>query len=103
MKAVLFCVQTHLPGYVKEFDRLKEKGMDVLACVSVNDAYVMAAWGEIQQVAGKIRMLADTTGAFTKVGQYWGRDLVEVIVRYVSCAGCGSGARRDKSARQHPV
>ena len=55
---------------MKEFDQLKEKGMDVLACVSVNDAYVMAAWGENQQVAGKIRMLADTTGAFTKVSHY---------------------------------
>ena len=59
--------QTHLPGYVEDYDQIKAKGVDVIACVSVNDAFVMEAWGESQGAKGKIRMLADTTGEFTKV------------------------------------
>jgi len=60
------CSQTHLPGYVEDYDQIKAKGVDVIACVSVNDAFVMEAWGESQGAKGKIRMLADTTGEFTK-------------------------------------
>ena len=59
--------QTHLPGYVDNFDVLKSKGVEVVACVSVNDAFVMDAWGKSQGATGKIRMLADTSGEFTKV------------------------------------
>lgn len=62
-------VQTHLPGYVADADKIKEKGVDVIACVSVNDAFVMSAWGESSGATGKIRMLADTAAEFTKVGQ----------------------------------
>lgn len=59
--------QTHLPGYVEDYEKLKAKGVEVIACISVNDAFVMAAWGEANRAEGKIRMLADTNGTFTKV------------------------------------
>ena len=52
---------------MEDFEALKSKGVEVVACVSINDAFVMAAWGESQGANGKIRMLADTTGEFTKV------------------------------------
>ncbi len=60
------CDKTHLPGYVESFDTLKAKGIDQVACVAVNDAFVMAAWGESQGAAGKVRMLADPGADFTK-------------------------------------
>jgi len=59
------CSKTHLPGYVEKAEELTSKGAEVIACVSVNDPFVMDAWGKAQG-AGKIRMLADTCGAFTK-------------------------------------
>jgi len=60
------CTITHLPGYIADYDKLKAKGVDVVACVSVNDPFVMAAWGEASKADGKVRMLADTCGEFTK-------------------------------------
>lgn len=60
------CSKTHLPGYVTDFDKLKGKGIDSIACVAVNDAFVMDAWGEAHGANGKIRMLADPAGAYTK-------------------------------------
>nr|XP_058965980.1 peroxiredoxin-5, mitochondrial-like [Pocillopora verrucosa] len=60
------CSKTHLPGYVEDFEKFKEKGVDIVACISVNDPFVMAAWGEAHKCDGKIRMLADTQGEFTK-------------------------------------
>ncbi|XP_013386184.1 peroxiredoxin-5, mitochondrial-like [Lingula anatina] len=60
------CSKTHLPGYVQNFDKLKAKGMDVVACIAVNDPFVMDAWGENQGANGKIRMLADYKGEFAK-------------------------------------
>jgi len=60
------CSKTHLPGYVDKFATIKEKGVDLVACVSVNDPFVMEAWGEAHHATGKIRMLADTNGEFTK-------------------------------------
>ncbi|XP_023217763.1 peroxiredoxin-5, mitochondrial-like [Centruroides sculpturatus] len=60
------CSKTHLPGYVQDYDQLKQKGIDVIACVAVNDPFVMEAWGKDQKAEGKIRMLADTTAEFTK-------------------------------------
>ena len=59
--------QTHLPGYINDYDKLKASGVEVVACVAVNDVFVMAAWGESQNAAGKVRMLADPCGDFTKV------------------------------------
>lgn len=60
------CSKTHLPGFVNDVDALKSKGVEVVACVSVNDPFVMAAWGENMKAEGKIRMLADTGCEFTK-------------------------------------
>ncbi|XP_063427493.1 peroxiredoxin-5, mitochondrial-like [Mytilus trossulus] len=60
------CSMTHLPGYVTNFDKMKSKGVDSVACISVNDPFVMGAWGKEQKADGKVRMLADTCGAFTK-------------------------------------
>ncbi|KAK5859039.1 hypothetical protein PBY51_003134 [Eleginops maclovinus] len=60
------CSKTHLPGFVEQAADLKGKGMQEVACISVNDAFVMAAWGKEHGTDGKIRMLADPTGAFTK-------------------------------------
>lgn len=53
-------LQTHLPGYVSDREKLKEAGAEVVACVSVNDPYVMAAWGEAYGAGDKVEMLADT-------------------------------------------
>ena len=50
-----------------DYEQLKAKGIDVLACLTVNDAFVTAAWGEACGTEGKIRMLADATAAYTKV------------------------------------
>ncbi|XP_008288320.1 peroxiredoxin-5, mitochondrial [Stegastes partitus] len=60
------CSKTHLPGFVQQAGDLKAKGIQEVACVSVNDAFVMAAWGKEHGADGKVRMLADPTGAFTK-------------------------------------
>jgi 2-Cys peroxiredoxin 5 len=60
------CSNTHLPGYVNDFDAIKAKGVDQIACVAVNDAFVMNAWGEAHGANGKIRMLADPLAEFTK-------------------------------------
>jgi peroxiredoxin len=60
------CSQKHLPGYVQELAQLKAKGIDMVACLSVNDAFVMKAWAEQHEALGKITMLADGSAAFTK-------------------------------------
>lgn len=60
------CSAQHVPGYLKQHDALKAKGVDEIWCVSVNDAFVMGAWGRDQQCGGKIRMMADGSGEFTK-------------------------------------
>jgi len=59
------CSAAHLPGYVVSADELKAKGIDVIICLSVNDAFVMNAWGEAQN-AENIMMLADGDGSYTK-------------------------------------
>lgn len=58
------CSMTHLPGYVVNADKLKAAGVDTIACLSVNDAFVMDAWGKAQN-AEHILMLADGNGDFT--------------------------------------
>ena len=60
------CSQKHLPGYVAKLDELKAQGVDMVACLSVNDAWVMKAWAEQHDALGKIVMLADGSGAFSK-------------------------------------
>ena len=60
------CSAKHLPSFVQNADAIKAKGVDAIACVSVNDAFVMGAWGEQQKVGNKIMMLADGNGDLTK-------------------------------------
>jgi peroxiredoxin len=60
------CSSKHLPSYVSEHDALKAKGIDLIACLSVNDSAVMKAWGEAHGALGKIVMLADGNAELTK-------------------------------------
>ncbi|MEZ5998946.1 MAG: peroxiredoxin [Hyphomonas sp.] len=60
------CSARHLPGYVDHLDDLKAKGVDEVVCTSVNDVFVMGAWGKSAGADGKVRMLADGNGAFAK-------------------------------------
>lgn len=59
------CSNTHLPGYVVLADQIKAKGVDAIACLSVNDAFVMSAWGKSQN-ADELLMVADGNADFTK-------------------------------------
>jgi peroxiredoxin len=60
------CSAKHLPGFIQNSDALKAKGIDTIACVSVNDAFVMGAWGEQQKAGDKVMMLADGNGDFAR-------------------------------------
>ena len=74
-KAILFalpgaftpgCSMKHVPGFVRHHDEIKAKGIDLIACLSVNDAFVMGAWEKDQKAEGKVMMLADGNADFTK-------------------------------------
>jgi glutaredoxin/glutathione-dependent peroxiredoxin len=60
------CSAKHVPGYVEKADELRQAGIDEVWCVSVNDAFVMGAWGRDQKTAGKVRMMADGSADFAK-------------------------------------
>ena len=60
------CSDHHLPGFVIRAEDLKAKGVDTVACVSVNDAFVMKAWGQTQDVGDKVVLIADGNGDFTR-------------------------------------
>jgi peroxiredoxin len=60
------CSAQHVPGYVQQAEALKAKGVDEIWCVSVNDAFVMGAWGRDQKSTGVVRMMADGSGVYTK-------------------------------------
>ena len=60
------CSAKHLPGFIQHADELKQKGVDTIACLSVNDAFVMGAWGDQQGAGEKVVMLADGNGDFTR-------------------------------------
>jgi peroxiredoxin len=60
------CSAKHLPGFVKNADAIKAKGVDEIACVAVNDAFVMDAWGKGQSADGKVTMLADGSAKLAK-------------------------------------
>jgi peroxiredoxin len=60
------CSQRHLPGYVDKAAALKAKGIDAIVCTSVNDAFVMGAWGKDQKTEDKVMMLADGSGDFAR-------------------------------------
>jgi len=60
------CSAKHVPGYLQHYDTLKGRGVDEIWCVSVNDAFVMGAWGRDQHATGKVRMMADGSADFTR-------------------------------------
>jgi len=60
------CSEKHVPGFLEHHAQFKAAGIDEIWCVSVNDAFVMGAWGEQQHVQGKIRMFGDGSAEFTK-------------------------------------
>jgi glutaredoxin/glutathione-dependent peroxiredoxin len=60
------CDARHLPGYVEHADALRAKGVDTIACMAVNDVFVMKAWGKASGVDGKVLMLADGNGDYAK-------------------------------------
>jgi glutaredoxin/glutathione-dependent peroxiredoxin len=60
------CSAKHVPSYLASYDKLKARGVDEIVCISVNDAFVMGAWGRDQKSEGKVRMLADGSGEYTK-------------------------------------
>jgi len=79
------CSSKHLPGYVLHYDDLRAKGIDEVWCISVNDGYVMAAWGREHDAGGKVRMLGDGNAEFVKkLG----------LERDLSDSGMGLRARR---------
>ncbi len=60
------CSAKHLPGFVQHADAIKSKGVDTIACISVNDAFVMGAWGKDQGVGDKVMMVADGSAKFAE-------------------------------------
>src|SRR4051812_31377542 len=60
------CSAKHVPGYVANYDALRDKKVDEIWCVAVNDGYVMAAWGRDEKALGKVRFLGDGAADFTK-------------------------------------
>jgi len=60
------CSAKHLPGYIKNAEAFKAKGVDTIACMAVNDVFVMSAWGESSKASGKVSMLADGNGEYAR-------------------------------------
>jgi peroxiredoxin len=60
------CSEQHLPGYIANADAIRAKGVDDIICVSVNDAFVMGAWGQDRGAGDAVRMIADGNGDFAK-------------------------------------
>ena len=60
------CSAAHLPGYVALADQIKAKGVDIIACVSVNDAFVMKAWGDHLGIGDEVRLLSDGNGEYSQ-------------------------------------
>src|ERR1700756_617304 len=60
------CDAKHLPGFVQLADQIRAKGVDTIACMAVNDVFVMSAWGKAQGVGDKVLMLADGNGEYSK-------------------------------------
>jgi glutaredoxin/glutathione-dependent peroxiredoxin len=60
------CSMNHLPGYVRHAEEILAKGVDTIACMAVNDTFVMDAWGKDKNVGNQVRMLADGNGSYTK-------------------------------------
>ena len=79
------CSAKHLPGFVAHYDAFKELGVDAIGCLSVNDPFVMSAWGEIHGADGKIDMLGDCQADMTKA---IGMDVDMGPLLGVRCARC---------------
>ncbi len=60
------CSNQHLPGYIRDADAIRAKGVDLIACVAVNDPFVMDAWGKAKGATGKVLMLSDGNGELAK-------------------------------------
>ena len=60
------CSKSHLPGYIELSDQIRGKGVDLIICLSVNDAWVMAAWGDVHGAGERVMMLADGNAEFTR-------------------------------------
>ncbi len=60
------CSNKHLPGFIEKADEIRKKGVDDIICMSVNDAFVMKAWGEERSAGDKVRLIADGNGDLTK-------------------------------------
>ncbi len=76
------CSAQHLPGFVQQADAIRAKGVDTVACVSVNDAFVMQAWGTAQGANDKVTMLGDGNG-----------ELVQALGLTLDASGFGMGTR----------
>jgi peroxiredoxin len=81
------CSAKHVPGFVAKADEIRAKGVDTIACLSVNDPFVMGAWGKDQGVGDKVLMLADGIAAFTKA-----------VGLELDLTGRGFGLRSDRYA-----
>jgi peroxiredoxin len=81
------CSLKHLPGFLDHAAEIRAKGVDEIVCLSVNDAFVMDAWGKDQAVGGKVRMLADGNGEFT-----------EALGLVADASGYGMGKRSKRYA-----
>lgn len=64
------CSAQHVPGFVNNADEIKGKGVDAIACIATNDAFVMGAWGKDQGAGDKVQMLADGSGDFTRAAGF---------------------------------
>src|SRR5947208_2230502 len=74
------CSMKHLPGFLEQARATRAKGVDEIVCLSVNDAFVMGAWGKANEAAGKVRTVADGNGEFTKA-----------VGLALDASGCGMG------------
>jgi peroxiredoxin len=81
------CSMKHLPGFVEKAAEIKAKGVDEIVCLSVNDAFVMGAWGNSSGAKNKVRMLADGNGEFTKA-----------VGLTLDASGFGMGSRSQRYA-----
>lgn len=88
------CSKVHLPGYVENYDALKAKGVDTVACIAVNDAWVMGAWGDAQGATGKVLMIGDGSGEFAEAMD---------LVMDGSAFGLGKRSRRYAAVLQDGV
>ena len=96
------CSQRHLPGYVDKAGDLKAKGVDTIACVAVNDAFVMGAWGKAQNCGDKVMMLADGSGDFARAVGLELDSAPRPRDALAALFDAGRGRRRQESSMSRP-